>query len=165
MGALHMSQVIVGEAAFKALLERSGRTLACRLAISAICLKPDVFAGMALGYLGEGHTQFEPFYARFERERTLELMVGDFDVLKKRPCLFDTNRTEINQVVLSAGKLLTEYCVDTDDGFWRWRYPDKFALRWLRDDTDCAIVEPRRMDERVWLHVSAHLGTPAGLEP
>ncbi len=149
---------------FRALIERSGPVLACRLVVSAVSLGPDEFAGMVLGYLGSGTTQLEPFHIRFEKERATYLLIGDVDALRKRTRFFETSPLEARRAVTWARQFLAAHCEDTTEGVWRSCDPVRLPIRWLKGDSDCALIEQHTLDERLWVHISAHLGVPAGLE-
>lgn len=149
---------------FKMLLERCGDTLACRLAVAAVCLRPDEFAGIVLGYVGEGTTRMEPFHAQFKGESATTLVIGDYDALGKTFKHIDTRRKELKEALGRSGERILYYCNDTTEGFWEARRMKEISLQWLQHDADCALAHSGELDERVWAHISAHLGVPAGLE-
>ena len=149
---------------FKILLERCGNVLACRLAVSCALIKPDEFVGFVLGYIGEGHSQIEPFHACFKNERATRLMIGDLNALTKKIEPLDTQHSALREAFIACGETLMRHCVDTTEGFWQLRRLDALVPQWLKHDPDCAIAEIGALDDRVWTHISAHLGVPVGLE-
>ena len=149
---------------FKALLERCGDALACRLVVSCACIAPDEYAGIVLGYIGEGHTRMEPFHASFSQERATSLIIGDLNALTKKTQLFNMHHQPLRNAVVRCAEQLMHYCSDSTEGFWQLCRADALALQWLKSDPDCALAALGTLDERVWTHISAHLGVPVGLE-
>lgn len=58
---------------------------------------------------------------------------------------------------------LRQVCVEISDGVWIARAPMQLVQTPVRN-CDVLLNTFLRLDERVWMSISAHVGAPAGME-
>ena len=149
---------------YQALWERSAGLLACRLVIAAVRLAPDEYAGMVAGYVGTGDPLLEPFHVRFDEHQAVHLAIGDHGAVPRGACLFEHWPRPARLAAAQARLALRRVIVETAEGFWTAADAERSQVCWLRHDTGSARSGRGALDERVWSTVSAHSGSPAGLE-
>lgn len=118
---------------------------------------------MALGYLGNGESVFEPFHAAFNHKQTRHLLLGDQNVLNREPAYFERWPQPVRLAVAAARAYLRTQCRENADGVWIAATPGRLIQTPLRN-CDVLLTSSAPLDERLWLSVSAHVGSPAGME-
>lgn len=149
---------------YQALWERAGDALACRVAIAAVRLGADEYAGMVAGTVGAGLALWEPFHVRFVEEQAVHLALGDERAVPRGRCPFEGWPAPARQAAASARLRLRPLLVETAEGFWTPADRARGDLRWLAHAPGLARSGCGAVDERVWSAVSAHSGVAAGLD-
>ena len=138
--------------------------IACRVLICSDALGVDEFAGMVAGYLGGGQSLIEPFHVRFVKDQAKHLIVGDLNALTRQRSFSENWPTQVRRSVALCRAHIRTLVIEAADGLWVATLAEQRRLKALTRDKGCARSGDGRLDERVWSTISAHFGTPAGLE-